>query len=427
MTSPYGSKYSAESSIPRYKIPDGGTPADVVYRLMSDELELDGRPNLNLASFVHTYMEPMADKLMADHMSKNLADVDEYPAMIDIQARCVSILSNLWHAQEGEHAIGTPTTGSSEAIHLAGLAMKTRWKEKMEAKGKDTTKPNIIMAANAQVALEKFARYFDVEARILPVSEKSHYCLDPNLVLDSVDENTIGIFVILGSTYTGHYEPVEQVSQILDKYEKDSGNDVPIHVDGASGAMFAPFAHPDVIWDFKLPRVKSINTSGHKYGQTYAGLGWLIFRDEQYLPKHLVFELHYLGGTEQTYTLNFSRPGSQMLAQYFNFVHLGFEGYRNINSNDLINARVLSTSLEESGYYFCVSDIHRAKGTFTSGKKESVEDLDREPEYFNAGLPVVSFRLSDEYKKENPHVNQASIAALIRQKGWIIPNYRMLS
>ena len=212
-------------------------------------------------------MEPEAEKLMIENLSKNLADADEYPAMMDMHTRCVSIISHLWGAQKGEKAVGTATTGSSEAIHLGGLAMKRRWQQKRDAAGKDRTKPNIIMGSNAQVALEKFARYFEVEARILPVSGKSHYRLDPELVKKNIDENTIGIFVILGSTYTGHYEPVAEISEILDAYEKETGHDIPIHVDGASGAFVAPFTHAKVggpKWDFRLPRVKSINTSGHK-------------------------------------------------------------------------------------------------------------------------------------------------------------------
>lgn len=205
----------------------------------------------------------------------------------------------MWGAQKGEKAIGTATTGSSEAIHLGGLAMKRRWQEKRDAEGKDKSKPNIIMGSNAQVALEKFARYFEVEERILPVSKKSRYRLDPDLVKEAIDENTIGVFVILGSTYTGHYEPVEEISKILDEYEEKTGHSIPIHVDAASGGFIAPFTHAKAgfKWDFSLPRVKSINTSGHKFGLVYAGVGWIVWRDESYLPKHLIFELHYLGGS----------------------------------------------------------------------------------------------------------------------------------
>lgn len=205
---------------------------------------------------------------------------------------------------------------------------------------------------------KSFARYFEVEARILPVSEKSSYRLDPELVKKTIDENTIGVFVILGSTYTGHYEPVEEISDILDAFEKKTGHDIPIHVDGASGAFIAPFTHAKAgkKWNFELPRVKSINVSGHKFGLVYAGVGWIIWRDESYLPKHLIFELHYLGGTEESYTLNFSRPGAQIIAQYYNLIHLGFSGYRSIMENTLANARLLSRALEYTGWYRCVSE-----------------------------------------------------------------------
>ena len=373
-------------------------------------------------------METNAEQLMFENISKNLSDADEYPAMMQMHARCVSIIAHLWGVQKGEKAIGSATTGSSEAIHLGGLAMKRRWQEKRMKEGKDTLKPNIIMGANAQVALEKFARYFEVEARILPVSEKSNYRLDPELVKQNIDENTIGIFVILGSTYTGHYEPVEEISKILDEYEAKTGVDIPIHVDAASGGFVAPFTHAKAggpKWNFELPRVKSINTSGHKFGLVYAGVGWIIWRDESELPKHLVFELHYLGGTEESYTLNFSRPGAQIIAQYYNLIHLGFTGYRQIMENCMSNARLLSKSLEATGWYTCVSDIHRQKGQHTfKGVREAVFGKDDETSAdYNAGLPVVAWRFSDEFKKEFPHLKQETISNLLRAKQYIIPNY----
>lgn len=433
---PYSTRYASKTEIPKFRIPQTGAPAEAVHQMLKDELDLDGRPNLNLASFVGTYMESQAEQLMFENISKNMSDADEYPAMMAMHARCVSIIANLWGASTGEKAIGSATTGSSEAIHLGGLSMKRRWQEKRMAAGKDTSKPNIIMGANAQVALEKFARYFEVEARILPVSEKSNYRLDPELVREQIDENTIGIFVILGSTYTGHYEPVEEISNILDEYEAKTGVDIPIHVDAASGGFVAPFTYAHAggsKWDFRLPRVKSINTSGHKFGLVYAGVGWIIWRDESYLPKHLVFELHYLGGTEESYTLNFSRPGNQVIGQYYNLIHLGFEGYRDIMENCLANARLLSKSLEATGWYTCVSDIHRPKGQHSiQGRTQtdttrSINQLaqggDDTSANYNAGLPVVAFRFSDALKKEYPHLRQETISNLLRAKQYIIPNY----
>jgi len=434
---PYSSQYATRVNVPKYKIPEEGAPADAVYELLRDELDLDGKPNLNLASFVGTYMEDKARQLIIENLAKNLSDNDEYPAMMAIHERCISIIAHMWGVQKGEKAVGSATTGSSEAIHLGGLAMKRRWQEKRNAEGKDASKPNIIMGANAQVALEKFARYFDVEARILPVSHESHYRLNPELVKQNIDENTIGVFVILGSTYTGHYEPVEEISKILDEFQERTGHDIPIHVDAASGGFVAPFTHAGVggpKWNFELPRVKSINTSGHKFGLVYAGVGWIIWRDESFLPKHLIFELHYLGGTEQSFTLNFSRPGAQVIGQYYNLIHLGFNGFREVMENCLRNARVLSKSLEATGWYTCVSDIHRpvekpAAGA-TSVLKDAKQKLlggDDEETSANyiAGLPVVSFRFSDKFKAEYPHIKQEPVSLLMRARQWIIPNYAL--
>ncbi|KAF1989218.1 glutamate decarboxylase [Aulographum hederae CBS 113979] len=425
---PYSSRYNAGLELSKFKIPHDGAPADAVHQMLKDELDLDGRPNLNLASFVGTYMEKEAEQLMIENLSKNMSDADEYPAMMDMHARCISIIAHMWSVQKGEKAIGSATTGSSEAIHLGGLAMKRRWQEKRTKEGKDTSKPNILMGANAQVALEKFARYFECESRILPVSKESNYRLDPKLVKENIDENTIGVFVILGSTYTGHYEPVEEISHILDDFEGKTGHDIPIHVDAASGGFIAPFTDAKAggpKWDFSLPRVKSINTSGHKFGLVYAGVGWIIWRDESYLPKHLIFELHYLGGTEESYTLNFSRPGAQVIAQYYNLIHLGFTGYRAIMENALANARLLSRALEATGWYMCVSDIHRKKGDFHYSKESAMKPYEsgETSADYNAGLPVVAFALTDDFKKDNPHVKQAAVSNLLRAKQYIIPNY----
>ncbi|KAL9595548.1 MAG: hypothetical protein Q9219_006378 [cf. Caloplaca sp. 3 TL-2023] len=425
---PYSSRYASQQEISKFKIPQQGAPADAVHQMLKDELDLDGRPNLNLASFVGTYMEREAEALMVENLSKNMSDADEYPAMMAMHARCVSIIAHLWGVQKGETAIGSATTGSSEAIHLGGLAMKRRWQEKREKEGKDKSKPNIIMGSNAQVALEKFARYLEVEARILDVSEESLYRLDPDLVKKNIDENTIGVFVIMGSTYTGHYEPVEEISNILDEYEKKTGIDIPIHVDAASGGFIAPFTHARAggrKWNFQLPRVKSINTSGHKFGLVYAGVGWIIWRDESYLPKHLIFELHYLGGTEESYTLNFSRPGAQIIAQYYNLIHLGFDGFRSIMENCLANARLLSKALEKTAWYVCVSDIHRRKGehVYMGAEEVAYGDEGETSAQYNAGLPVVAFRLSDEFKREYGHIKQESISTLLRAKQYIVPNY----
>ncbi|KAH6855043.1 glutamate decarboxylase [Chaetomium sp. MPI-CAGE-AT-0009] len=425
---PFSTPYASQRDIPKYQIPPDGAPGDTVYEMLKDELDLDGRPNLNLASFVDTYLEDNAQRLMVENMGKNLADNDEYPAMLSIANRCVSILAHLWGVQKGDKAVGSPTVGSSEAIHLGGLAMKRRWQERRREKGLDTLKPNIIMGANAQVALLKFARYFEVEARVLPVSEKSKFCLDPDLVRENVDENTIGVFVILGSTYTGHFEPVETISKILDEYQEKTGVDIPIHVDAASGGFVVPFTHAGTggwKWNFELPRVVSINASGHKYGLVTAGVGWIIWRDQSYLSKDLIFELHYLGGTEESYTLNFSRPGAQVIVQYYNLIHLGFSGYREVMENCLANARILSQSLEATGWYTCVSEIHHRRLPVTNNPAHPDQDPGETSAAYAAGLPVVSFRQTDEFRREYPHIKQETVSLLLRARQWIIPNYAL--
>jgi len=321
------------------------------------------------------------------------------------------------------HAVGTATTGSSEAIQLGGLAMKRIWQEKRKAAGKSIHEPgpNIIMGANAQVALEKFARYFEVEMRLVPISVESKYRLDPKKAMEYVDENTIGVYVILGSTYTGHYEPVKEMADLLDEYEARTGHSVPIHVDGASGGFIAPFATPKLVWDFKIPRVVSINTSGHKFGLAYVGVGWIIWRSAKYLPKDLIFELHYLGSVEYSFSLNFSRPAHPIIAQYFNFLSLGFEGYRNVALSDLKNARTLSRALERSGFFTVLSDIHRQVGGSGNIATRSANEGDIES--YEPGLPVVAFRFSDDFQQKYPDIQQKWIQTLLRTKGWIVPNY----
>ncbi|KIM48878.1 hypothetical protein M413DRAFT_438051 [Hebeloma cylindrosporum] len=415
-------EYYVTNPLPKYHIASKGISADAAYRFIHDELSLDGSTVLNLASFVHTWMPPQADLLVRENMSKNLIDSDEYPATQVIHTRCVSILADLWHAPSAKAAIGTATTGSSEGAQLGGLAMKKIWQAKRKAAGKNIHEPgpNIVMGANAQVALEKFARYFDVECRLVPVSIESKYRLDPKKAMEYVDENTIGVFVILGSTYTGHYEPVKEMSDFLDQYEARTGNYVPIHVDGASGAFVAPFVTPKLDWDFKLPRVVSINASGHKFGLSYVGVGWVVWRDKQHLPKDLIFELHYLGSVEYSFSLNFSRPAAPIIAQYFNFLHLGFEGYRTVGLADMKNARLLSRALERTGYYTVISDVHRAIGD-RIGKELETSDV----EAYEPGLPVVAFQFSDKFKQEHPEIQQVWIQTLLRSKGWIVPNYEL--
>lgn len=429
--------YASNKAVPKHLIPVHSSNRDLVLRYIEEELSLDGVPNLNMASFVNTEVEPIPLRLITDNITKNLADNDEYPSLLEHQARCISILSNLWHAPknlEGKtDTVGTSTTGSSEAIMLAGLALKKRWQEKRKAEGKSTENPNIIMSSIAQVALEKFARYFDVENRTINVNEKSGHVIDVSKIKENIDENTIGIFVILGSTFTGNFEPVEQINELLDEVEKETGLDVKIHVDGASGGFVAPFVYPHLKWDFSVPRVVSINTSGHKFGLTTAGLGWVIWKHNDYLPELLRFKLDYLGGVEETFSLNFSRPGFPVLHQYFNFLALGREGYTKLFDSCLQNARLLSRFLEETKYYEVVSFIHKpldesvAKKIFTSDVEDTLElgEVATTNQGYHPGLPVVAFRFSAEFRKKYKSIPQVMVSLMLRNKGFIVPNYSL--
>ncbi|KAJ2936628.1 hypothetical protein H1R20_g457, partial [Candolleomyces eurysporus] len=403
-----------------YTMPGVGSPSRLVYEFLHNALALDGDPALNLASFVQTRMNEEAIKLFMENMNKNLVDHDKYPVARMIHNQCISMIGGLWHAPEDGKVIGTATAGSSEAIMLGGLAMKKRWQESRKKEGKDYSHPNIVFGSNAQVALEKFARYFDVEARLVPVKLENGCVMDPNDALQYIDENTIGVIVILGSTYTGDFEDVELMSKLLDDLQERTGLDIPIHVDGASGAFIAPFAYPNLKWDFRVRRVVSINTSGHKFGLVYPGLGWVLWRDESYLHKDLVFEHHYLGSTDYTFTLNFSKPAAPVIAQMFNFLNLGFDGYKKIAYEDLRNARVLSEVLDNT-CFTVMSNIHRRVDTDEISSSWHGDD---DPTQYTPGLPVVAFRLSDKYKEENPHVKQESIQLMLRDKGWMVPNYR---
>ncbi|RLV93443.1 Glutamate decarboxylase [Spathaspora sp. JA1] len=432
----YINVYDAESSIPLYDIPEQSSSEEIISKQLAEKLSLDGNPTLNLASFVNTHISANSLKLITENITKNLADNDEYPSLIDIQTRCISILSNLWNAPSKVHSvtgkkvtnsIGTATTGSSEAIMLAGLALKKRWQEKRKAEGKSIAEPNIIMATCAQVALEKFARYFDVENRLVPVTEESGHLIDVSKIKENIDENTIGIFVIVGSTFTGSFEPVEQISNLLDEVEKETGYDIRIHVDGASGAFVAPFVFPHLKWDFSIPRVDSINTSGHKFGLTSCGLGWVIWKDADLLPQSLKFNLDYLGGVEETFGLNFSRPGFPVITQYYNFLTLGREGYRKVFDGCLSNARLLSNFLEGSKYFDVVSVIHHTltqeeqKATYTK-----LDDQEFQPnEQYKPGLPVVAFTFSKEIQEKYPELPQSIFSSLLRKRGYIIPNYHL--
>ena len=317
------------TELPKFELADDPILPESAYQIVHDEAMLDGNARLNLATFVTTWMEPAASKLYAETFDKNMIDKDEYPATAAIETRCWKILARLWHAPDPHGAIGTSTIGSSEACMLGGLALKRRWQQARRAAGKPADRPHIVMSSAVQVCWEKFANYWDVEARLVPITDE-HLTLDGHNLASYVDENTIGLVAIMGTTYTGMYEPVHAIAAALDRIQADTGLDIPIHVDAASGGFIAPFLQPELEWDFRVDRVHSINASAHKYGLVYPGLGWAVWRSAEYLPEDLVFRVGYLGGSLPTFALNFSRPGAQVLLQYYNFLRLGRDGYRSV-------------------------------------------------------------------------------------------------
>lgn len=390
----FGSREMA-SPIPRFEIPDREMSADAAYQLIHDELQLDGTPVLNLASFVTTWMEPEADRLFAEVASKNFIDQEEYPATNHIEQRCVSILADLFHAgATGDQAVGTSTVGSSEAIHLCGMAMKRNWAKRQDAKGKDTTKPNLVMSSAVHVTWEKFCRYFEVECRERPLAE-GRYVIDPDDAIAACDENTIGVVGILGTTYTGHFEPISALNDRLVELNDKTGWQIALHVDAASGGFVAPFAYPDLEWDFRLPAVRSINTSGHKYGLVYPGVGWAIWRDTDDLPHELIFHDSYLGNDQSTFDLNFSKPSASIIGQYYNLIRLGRDGYTAVMENLLGTCQFLTESIEERGR----CDVLSGPGN----------------------LPVICVRITPEMAAANAH----DVSHHLRQRGWIVPAYTM--
>jgi len=395
-TGVYGSRYAVDE-LPRNHMGKNEMPPNVAYKLITDELALDSKPILNLASFCTTYMEPEADRLMAESINKNFIDYEEYPATCDLQNRCVAMIGHLFNVPESEdeEPMGVTTVGSSEAIMLAVLAMKKKWQNRRKEQGKDYSKPNMVMGANVQVCWEKAARYFEIEEKYVYCTE-DRYILDPKEAVDLVDENTIGICVILGSTYTGEYEDAFTVDKLLQEKNKAQGLECPIHIDAASGGFVAPFVNPDLVWDFRLPTVVSINASGHKYGLVYPGIGVAIWRSKEYLPKELIFNINYLGADQASFTLNFSKGASNVIALYYQLVRLGFDGYRAIMMNLTNDADYLADELEEQGKWTIMS----ARGV--------------------DGLPLVAFRLKDKH-----NFDEYDIAKELRQRQWVVPAYTM--
>jgi glutamate decarboxylase len=379
-------------TVPKDVLPADSMHPDIAYQIAHDELMLDGNARLNLATFVSTWMEPQAARLMTECFDKNMIDKDEYPHTAELEARCVRMLAGLWHAGEPRHAVGCSTIGSSEACMLAGLAFKRRWQRARQAAHQPSDRPNIVMGINVQICWEKFANFWEVEPRYVPM-EGDRFHLSAEEAVKLVDENTIGVVTILGSTFDGSYEPVAEVVAALDELQRRTGLDVPVHVDGASGAMIAPFLDPGLTWDFQLPRVASINTSGHKYGLVYPGVGWVVWRDAAALPEELVFRVNYLGGDMPTFALNFSRPGAQVAAQYYNFVRLGFEGYRRVQQVCRDVATRLAAEIAKLGPFRLLTD--------------------------GSQLPVFAFTLNDDVTGYSVF----DVSAGLRESGWLVPAY----
>ena len=380
--------------VPKNRLADHEILPQTAYQIVMDEVMLDGNARFNLATFVTTWMDEEADRLYAATFDKNMIDKDEYPQTAEIESRCVRMLADLWHAPAAGDPVGTSTTGSSEGCMLAGLALKRRWQQTQREAGKPTDRPNIVMGANVQVVWEKFANYWEVEPRYVPC-EGEVFHLTADRLLEHVDENTIGVVAVLGSTMDGSYEPVAEICAKLDEYEGRSGVSVPVHVDAASGGFIAPFLQPNLRWDFRLDRVVSIQASGHKFGLVYPGVGWVLWRDAQHLPEELVFHVNYLGGDMPTFALNFSRPGAQVVLQYFQFLRLGKEGFRVVQQACQDVAVRLADALAQMPEFELITG-----GT---------------------DLPVVCFSLSKAVTKYDVY----DVSRKLRERGWLVPAYTM--
>ncbi len=382
-----------DNDVPKFTFPSNGMRARAAYQLIHDELNLDGNPDLNLATFVTTWMEPEADRLIIENLHKNFIDHFEYPQVNVIEERIVNILANLYNILDNYNFVGTSTIGSSEAIMLGLLAHKWNWKLRCIKENKSHDKPNIVFGGDTHVSWDKFARYFDVEPRIVPL-KKDRYVIDPDDVRKKIDENTIAVGAVLGTTFTGEFDPVADLNDMLLDVKHDLGLDIPIHVDAASAGFITPFYEPNFKWDFRLEQVKSINTSGHKFGLVYPGLGWLIFRDESLLPEDLKFYVNYLGDEMPTYTLNFSEGSSMVVAQYYNIMKLGFDGYSTIVNKMMGNAHYLAERIAKSGSFKLLNGASH--------------------------IPVVTFE-----QKEKKKFTLFDLSYKLRERGWIVPAYSL--
>ncbi len=388
----YGNRFLVEDA-PDHGFPPGGMSAVDAMRLVGEELMLEGMPYKNLATFVTTWMEPEAQRIISENLYRNFIDHAEYPITAEIEQRCIRMLADLFNAP-GE-TTGARTQGSSEAIMLGALSLKWKWKERREAASKPVDKPNLVFGGDVHVVWDKFCRYFDVEPRIVPLQE-GKYTIGPEDVEPHVDENTIGVAAVLGTTFTGHMDDIVGINDLLLRLKKERELDVPLHVDAASGGFVWPFLYPDTKWDFRLEQVRSINVSGHKFGLVYPGIGWLIFREKADLAEDLVFYENYLGKTDATFTLNFSTGSAMVLAQYYNLVRFGREGYRHIMNAMQTNAKALAEKLEAMGHFELIG-------------------ADSEQ------LPLVAFKLAGERPYDEFDISWQ----LSAERGWMLPAYTM--
>jgi glutamate decarboxylase len=383
--------------VSKYRFPQREILPRSAFQLVSDELMLDGNARQNLATFCQTWEEPEALALMELAINKNLIDKDEYPQTAELEARCVHMMADLWNAPNAANTIGASGIGSSEACMLAGMAAKWRWRARRRAAGKSTDNPNMVCGP-VQVVWHKFARYWDIELREVPMAP-GRYGMDPASMLERVDENTIMVVPTLGVTYTGAYEPVEELAKALDKLQADTGLDIDIHVDAASGGFLAPFCATDVVFDFRLPRVKSISASGHKFGLAPLGVGWVVWRDSSELPDDLIFHVNYLGGDMPVFQINFSRPAGQIVASYYNFLRLGREGYRRVHQASYDIGRQLAADLVKLGPFELLFDSRPA-----------------------TGIPAVTWRIREG---EDPGYTLYDLADRLRERGWQVPAYTL--
>jgi len=380
---------------PRDEIPAVGVEAIVARRMIEQEIVLDGIPDRNLATFVTTWMEPEAQTVIAENLHRNFIDHAEYPETAEIEQRCIRMLARLYNAP-GE-TTGARTQGSSEAIMLGALSLKWKWRERREAAGKATDRPNLVFGGDVHVVWEKFCRYFDVEPRIVPL-QPDKYVIGPEDVEPHIDENTIGVAAVLGTTFTGHADRIGAINDLLVKLRDEKGIDVPLHVDAASGGFVWPFLYPDTAWDFRLEQVRSINVSGHKFGMVYPGIGWLVFREKADLAEDLVFYENYLGKTDATFTLNFSTGSAMVLAQYYNLVRFGMDGYTFVMETMKKNSEYLAERLEAIGPFAVIRE-------------------------HDEQLPLVAFQLADD--ADVPYDEFDIAWQVAAERGWMLPAYTM--